>query len=167
MKKLIILFGLLLLGAYSCNTILDEDKEKDAIKAVIEEDTDAYFARDAARQGEIWMQDDNSREINYSSYGMTLKTGWSEIDAEHKEHYESEMWDNVKDVEAQFSDYEFNFYNNTAMVFCKTTWTGLYLGEEFAFEQHRILHFVKANGKWKYDLMAMYRIPDGNATENN
>ena len=166
MKKLIILYGLLLLGAYSCNSILDEDKEKEAIKAVIEEDKDAYFARDAARQGEIWMQDDNSRKIYYSPDGMTLIPGWSGVDAEQKENAESEMWDNVKDLEGQFSDYEFNFYNNTAMVFCKTTWTGLYYGEELAIEQHRILHFVKANGKWKYDLMAMYRIPDGNATEN-
>jgi hypothetical protein len=33
------------------------------------------------------------------------------------------------------------------------------MGEEINGEQKRILHMVKDEGGWKFDLMAMYRLP--------
>jgi hypothetical protein len=45
------------------------------------------------------------------------------------------MWDNVKDLEVQFLDYEFNFYENNALVFCTTKWSGLIHGKELDMAQ--------------------------------
>jgi len=166
MKTLISLSVLMLLGAYSCTTSLDIEKEKEAIKAVIEEEKDAYFARDAVRMGETWIQDPGSRKIWFSVNGLTYLPGWSEVDADHQKGAESEMWDKLKDMEVEFSDYEFNFYENTALVFCTTTWKGQYDGEELHAAQKRILHFVRHNREWKFDLTTILRIPEGNASEN-
>jgi hypothetical protein len=89
MKKLFILSAMLLLGAYSCSTQLNTDKEKEAIKAVIEEEKDAYFARDWARMGESWVQDSNSRKFAFYPTGLTYLSNWSEVDADHKRSAES------------------------------------------------------------------------------
>jgi len=160
MRTIIFLSALLILGAYSCTPILDTDRDKEAIKAIIEEEKNAYFARDAARMGETWMHDDNSHKLYISQSELEFLSGWNEVDGDHNKSAESEMWDNVKNLEVQFSDYDFNFYDNAALVFCNTTWTGLYYGEVLNVVQKRILHFVKTNGKWKFDLTAIYRIPD-------
>ena len=166
MKSLIILFCPLLLGVCSCSNILNEEKEKEAIKAVIEEEKDAFFARDVARLGETWIQDSTALKLYFSVNGLSYLPGWSEVETDHKNGAESEMWDNVKDLKAEFSDYEFNFYKNTALVFCNTSWSGLYYGEELNLVQKRILHFIKINGKWKYDLMAMYNVPSEDIAKN-
>ncbi len=166
MKRLFILFGALLLGFFACNTTVNLEKEKEAIKAVIEEEKDGFFARDAARMDETWVRDSSARKISFSSGGMKYYNGWKEVNEEHMAGTESEMWDQVENLNAEFSDFEFNIYGNTALVFCNTTWTGMLDGEEMHGMQKRILHFVKVNGKWKYDLMAMASISDANAAEN-
>jgi ketosteroid isomerase-like protein len=166
MKKPTALIILLLLCVFSCTPTVNVDKEKEAIKATIEEEKKAYFARDAAGMGETWVQDSTSRKIWFSANGLTEVDGWEMVNADNKKGTQSEMWDNVKDLKVDFSDYEFNIYGKTALVFCTTSWNGLYNGKPLTVKQKRILHFLKANGKWKYNLMTIYRIPDGNAEEN-
>jgi len=166
MKRLFILFSTLLMGFFACNTTVNVEKEKEAIKAVIEEEKDGYFARDVARMGETWVHDSSARKVYFSADGIMYLNGWNEVDEDHKTGAESEIWNNAENVKAEFSDFEFNIHGKTALVFHKTTWTGLLYGEELNVVQKRILHFVQVNGTWKYDLMAMYNIPEGNAGEN-
>jgi hypothetical protein len=159
-KYLWTFFVLTLFAGHSCQKTLDPKIEEEAIKAVIEEEKDAYLARDANRQSETWIQNENSRKLFCRNDRLDFMNGFNEIDANHKEDTESEMWDQTEDVNAIFSDYSFNFYNHTALVTCTTTWTGKYKGEELEGKQMRILHFVKTDGEWKYDLMAIYNIPE-------
>ena len=42
----------------------------------------------------------------------------------------------------------------------------MYNDKPLNIKQKRVLHFVKVNGKWIYDLMTILLIPDGNAAEN-
>ena len=154
------LLALTLFAGHSCQQTLDPNIEEEAIKAVIEEEKDAYLARDATRQSETWIQDGNSRKLFCKIDGLDLMNGFNEIDANHKEDAESEMWNQTEDVNAIFSDFTFNFYHHTALVTCTTTWTGKFKGEELEGKQKRILHFVKTDGKWEYDLMAIYNIPE-------
>jgi hypothetical protein len=159
MKNLFILIAVIF-GTFSCT--VPEEKEKEAIKSVIEEERDAFFARDVARQDQTWVQDTTSRKIFLLPDGIRDYHGWDAISAEQIENAESEMWDQMENVKAEFSGYEFNIYGNTALVICNTTWTGKLRGNDIDNTQKRILHFIKENGKWKFDLMAVYRMPDEN-----
>ena len=160
MKKYVLtLFALILLAGTSCQEKIDIEKEKEAIKAVIEEEKNAYFDRDITRIGATWVQDPTSRKMFLTQEGLIYLNGWSEVNQHDKESVESDEWEGSEDIMAHFSDYEINIYNNTALVFCNTKWTGKYKEEEISGEQKRILHFVKVDGVWKYDLMAMYSIP--------
>jgi hypothetical protein len=166
MKRSFILLIPLLIAGYSCNKVVNKDKQIEAIKAVIEEEKEGYLDQDAATMGASWTQNENSRRLYLSRDGIQEVSGWSEIDEENKKNAASDMWYHADGVNAQFSDYEFVLYGNTAMVYCTTTWSGFYHGRKLNAKQKRILHFVKENGEWKYDLMAIYGIPDGNEAEN-
>lgn len=152
----------LLTGMLSCSTSVNLEVEKEAIKAVIEEEKDGYLARDLERIRNTWTQDTASRKFCFSEKGMTYLNGWEMIDNDHITCSESEMWDNVEDLSVVFSDYEFNIYGNTALVFLKSSWSGISYGRELNTVQKRILHLVKADGVWKLDLMAIIAVTDEN-----
>jgi hypothetical protein len=160
MKKLSILSIPIFLVAYSCSPSLDAEKEMEAIKALVQHEKEAYFERDAEKSGKPWIHDEHSRKIFFSPDGVNYLNGWEAVDLDYQESASAEMWDQVENLDVEFSDYEFNFYDNTAMVFCTSTWTGKYRGEEVNLVQNRILHLVRINGNWKFDLMAIYRVPE-------
>ena len=70
------------------------------------------------------------------------------------------MWDNLENVDTEYSDFDINVYGNTAVVFHDSQWSGKFQGEEQDVIQTRILHLVKVEGEWKLDLMVAYRIPE-------
>jgi hypothetical protein len=168
MKKIIISIGPVLLTTLmfnACLPVVDVEQEKEAIMAVIEAEKDAYFERDITKVEAVWVQDSTSRKMYMTPEGLYYFNGWSEIYKHDKENTESDMWDDMEDIQVEFLNYEFNIYNNTALVFCNSRWNGMYKGEPLDMDQKRILHFVKVDGSWKYDLMAMYRIPEKSEPE--
>lgn len=172
MKKPIYIISSFLLAAFlisACQpkeAVIDIEKEKAAIIAVIEEERDAFLDGDAATCMATWIQDSNSRKMFMSQDGLTDLNGYEEVYKQLEENIESLASEETEDIMAHFLNYEFKFYNNTALVFCNTKWTGKYKGEEIDGEQKRILHFVKVDGVWKFDLAAMYKIPKEEEKQN-
>lgn len=163
MKKLLIIACSFLFAAFlfnACQPAVDIEKEKEAIIAVIDTEKNAYFERDISKIEAIWMQDSTSRKMYMTPEGLYYFNGWSEVYNHDKENAESDMWNDMEDISVDFSNYEINIYNNTAVVLCNSRWTGKYKGEPIDMDQKRILHLVKVDGSWKFDLMAMYRIPE-------
>ena len=156
MKKFIyVIMAMILVICISCQEKVDVEKEKEAIKAVIEQEKDGYFEKDINKIESTWVQDATARKIYLFPDEYNYFNGWAEINLHDRENVDSQDRDSLN---LTFSDFEFNFYGNNALVFCIANWSGTYEGNEFEEVQHRILHFVKANGEWKYDLMAMDRI---------
>jgi len=88
MKKYVIaLFALMLLAGNSCQEKIDIEKEKAAIIVVIEEETNAYLARDIDRHNECFIQDETAVGIMVGKDG--LYDGWEVISAAYKSIYEN------------------------------------------------------------------------------
>lgn len=88
MKKYVLtLFALILLAGASCQEKIDNEKEKAAIIAVIEEETNAYLARDLDRQYECFIQDETTVGISTGKDG--LYDGWEIISAGYENLYEN------------------------------------------------------------------------------
>ena len=67
MKKLLFTFiAFSLMTGASCQKKADIEKEKEAIKAVIEEETDAFVDQDIERVEATWKQDSKSRKIFFN-----------------------------------------------------------------------------------------------------
>ncbi|MFC1539506.1 nuclear transport factor 2 family protein [Candidatus Latescibacterota bacterium] len=159
MKNLIYVFtALILVSIVACTGTIDIQKEEEAIKAVMEEEKDAYFNQDFNTISASWVQKPSSVKIFMIESGPTEYVGWEKISAGDKEAL-SQVVPNFKNMTVTFSDYVFDINNNNAWVMCKATWDGLYNDQQMHFEQKRIQTFEKDGGKWKFTLIAIYAIP--------
>jgi hypothetical protein len=74
-QYLLLLATAMLLG-FSCTPGIDLEKEKAAIKAVIEEETDAFYARDLDRMNAVYPDDGDATHINVNDWGYNISTNW-------------------------------------------------------------------------------------------
>ena len=159
-KYLWILIVPVFLAGSSCQQALDVEEEKEALIAVNEEERDAFFARDLARLEAIWHQESTSRRVFASANAVSVLDGWQNIYSNYAEDINNtEMWDNTEDVFASFSNYDIQVYDKTALAYHDIHWTGKIGGEVNDFQQKRIVHFVKDDGAWKFDLIVQMTVP--------
>jgi hypothetical protein len=158
MKKL--LFGLIaisLLAVVCCQDESGIEKEKRAIKAVIEREKIAYYLQDLSGMDDSWIQEASSRKLFMTPHGITELEGWTEIQQHNLE--ESERERNQAEESALYSNFTINVYDNTALVFHDSNHMIKDHEDESILKMRRILHMVKVDEEWKIDLMAMYFIP--------
>jgi hypothetical protein len=159
MKKL--LFASIALGLLAIVCCQDEsgiEKEKKAIKAVIEGEKSAYYRQDLASMDNAWVQEPSSRKLFMTPHGITELEGWDQIHQNHLEESERERTDLAET--AQFTNYSINIYGNTALVHHDSHHKFIVQNEQSLLKMKRIVHMVKIEGEWKIDLMAMYFHPD-------
>lgn len=140
-RSIIITF--LVLVSVSCQNITE--KEKEAVKAVIEESTNAYKARDYDRLAAIWLDDESIARLNSGDYGYSFNTGWEKIGGDYKKLFEEHP-------EAITNKYEKINYN--IKIYKKSAWVMhdelIYDSEnEFQYKQIGVHLLVKKKGEWK------------------
>jgi PBP1b-binding outer membrane lipoprotein LpoB len=168
MRKAVLVYGMILflpLLFNSCQPAVDMNKEKEALISLINEEKKAYFERDTTLMATLWVHDSTARKIYMTQKGPVLFNGWAEVHAHDMGNAASEMWDDMEDGKIDFSDYEINIYHNTALVLCHAKGSFTLKGEDLKGEQERIQHMVKKDGKWKFDLMAIYNLPEEEESE--
>ena len=87
-KYVIVLFALILLAGTSCQEKIDIEKEKAAIIAVIEEETNAYLDRDFDRFAATYVQDETIIRLIAWKDGYGYRVGWKEMGSVFKEGFE-------------------------------------------------------------------------------
>ena len=157
--NLSILFVIALFTCPSLKGQTDNAKEEAAIKAVFEADKTAYFNQDYIEMGENWVKEPSTMKYYLTPKGSTKIIGWENVDASQKKETEDNSWDRNQ-VKATFSNYRINIMDNSAWVFCETDWEGMFKGEKINLKQERIVVMKKVDGKWKFSLMGIFRLPN-------
>ena len=157
MKKYVLtLFALILLAGTSCQEKIDIEKEKAAIIAVIEEETNAHFARDIDRQNECFVQDETSVGVFAGKDG--LYDGWEIISAAYKSIYENSP--EPTNLMVKNENYKIKVYRDCA-------WA---VYDEYTVDENdsvssgpRCIRFLeKVDDKWKIVLMSVLSREDTN-----
>lgn len=148
----------ILMSPIACKNKIDIEKEKAAIKSVIEEEKNAYFDKDIAKMSNTWVQNPSSAKLYMTGTGPIEILGWGKI-AEHDKVNTLNGQTGFEKIKITFSDYKYNINKNNAWVILKATWDGIYQNNPIHSEQTRILALEKIDGKWKFTLMAIYNIP--------
>jgi ketosteroid isomerase-like protein len=156
-KYLLALFACSLLSVVCCQDESGIEKEKKAIKAVIEAERVAYYTQDLSGLDNAWVQESASRKLFLTTHGITELDGWEEIHQNNVEAIERE-WNEAVET-AQYSNYSINVYGNTALVLHDSEHKITNQDEESILNMRRIVHLVKIDDQWKIDLMAMYFMP--------
>ena len=162
-KYLFALIAFSFLAGVCCQDKSGIEKEKKAIKAVIEEEKAAYYEQDLSRLDDSWIQESSSRKLFMTPNGITELDGWTKIHQHNLEESERERNESVES--ARYSKYTINVYGNTALALHDSNQMFKVQEEESVLKMRRILHLVKIDGEWKIDFMAMYFIPQGQRGE--
>ena len=103
MKKL--LFTLIAVGllvtAYSQEKI-DIEKEKEAIEAVIHEETNAFYDKDFERFAATYVQDETNVRLYSSKESYLYTVGWEEFSTMFKEWMKNYPANSTKEVQIYF-----------------------------------------------------------------
>ena len=155
MKKIIfpILILLLIAGGSSCQKEIDIEKEKEAIKAVIEEETNAFMDNDYDRFAATYVQDKtfirlNARKADYDfivGWGYNYIVGWEEISLAFRENSEG----NPDTLLYRFenSNYKIKVYPESAWAVYDENW---YDRDGELVEFNIDVRFLeKVDGEWK------------------
>jgi ribosomal protein S8 len=157
-KHLMVLVTLIFLVGFSCNEKIDLTKEKEAIKAVFEEEKNGFLNQDYVRMSETWIQEPSSVKITMTDKGQTKLDGWDAVSKEDQRATKDNSWDR-KLVTVNFANYQIDVMNTSAWVMCETHWNGIFNNDTINLVQTRINVLKKIDGKWKFALMAIYNPP--------
>jgi hypothetical protein len=152
MKKIIFSFLALLLiaGSGSCQEKIDIEKEKEAIKAVIENHVNSAFAKDFAQLSKSLQQDESLIMLGAGKDSYQYGVGWEEISSFHKERMENNPSPSTDKL--QFTNYKIKVYKESAWAVYNLI---VHNSEgEFLFENIAIRFLEKVNGEWKIVYMS-------------
>jgi len=158
-NRMLLLTAVIFIALSSCEEKIDIEKEKEAIKAVFEQEKDGFFAQDLEAMAETWIQEPSSVKMYMSAEGQTKFEGWEAINKNSREEVADTTWDR-KLVTVTFKDYQINILDDeSAWVMCNALWEGTNQGAPMQIVQTRIQVLEKTDGKWKFALMALYNQP--------
>lgn len=144
-KYLIPLIILVVLAGISCEETIDIEKEKEAIKAVFEEETNSFYDRDFDRWAANYLQDESGIRVDAGDSTYSYFVGWEEPSLMMKEYFESNP-EPVKNLEVK-TNYKIKVYEDCA-------WA-VYDNESFNDEGEstsksiHVQFLEKIEGEWK------------------
>jgi hypothetical protein len=155
MKKIIysILALLLIAGGSSCQKKIDIEKEEEAIKAVIEEETNAFMDNDYERFAATYVQDTTFIRLNASKagydnivgWGYNYIVGWAGIGLVFREGFEGNP--DTRLHKFVNSNYKIKVYPESAWAVYDENW---YDREGVLVEYNIDVRFLeKVKGEWK------------------
>jgi len=154
-KYLLTLFALILLAGTSCQEKIDIEKEKAAIIAVIEEETNACIAGDFKRQSETYVQDETTVRLTAGKNSYEYYIGWEDLGAFLKSGTEGGFerlgFTNPKNRK---TDYRIKVYNKSAWAIFNEDWDMDYQGETLNFKGSGVRFLEKVDGEWKIVYMS-------------
>jgi hypothetical protein len=126
----------------------DIEKEKDAIKAVIIDETQAYLKWDIEKLKTYYVQDEMNTRLDISKYNYYLHDGWKEVEPFIKSLQKpgSNGEENFKNTKKNF---RIEVNGNTAWSYCNNIIEWDLKGVHTKYEGLQICFLEKQNGKWK------------------
>ena len=88
-KYLYLLLAFVLFATHSCQETIDIEKETEAIKTVIEEETQAFLNKDFDRMAATYVKDETNIRLSSSSNSYSLTVGWDEVEPLFKEYFKN------------------------------------------------------------------------------
>ena len=132
------------------------ETEKAAIKAVIEEEKDAYVALDDARMAAVWIQQPSSMKLYVFDGKERRIDGYAAITAGARKELDSERaLASANRTRFEFSNYRITIQGDSAWAICQARCEGVWEGSPTSSTQSRVYVLQKENGRWKLALMAI------------
>jgi hypothetical protein len=144
MKKTFTVAALIMLTAILyCQQNTEVQNEKEAIKAIIEEETNAYHDKDFDRFAATYVQDETIIRIIVNRNGTDIVEGWDNISSIMKEHFMN--FPDPSENNDIKSNYKIRIYDDCAWV----TFDEERINDESDSIEIGVNILKKVDGKWK------------------
>ncbi len=133
---------------------IDIEKERAAIIAVINQETDAYIERDYETVRSTHVQDSLNMRLTAGADNYVFLEGWDEV-GKHLSGDETE--DDLSPelhIAAVKSDYRMKIYPNSAFVVCDQKWTSQYGDDVTEMNSIQVRFMEKIEGEWKISFVS-------------
>jgi len=153
MKKIIpFLLGFFLISIMGCQEKIDIKAEKEAIKAVITEETSAFLAQDLVSLLKTLTMDENSVYIRVDSKEYREMIGWDKIYPYYKKSATSD-WSDYSDYKVSKTNWFIEVFNEAALAIFDQTMSFKLNGEPMKTHSKEIRVLKKIKGDWKVQMV--------------
>jgi hypothetical protein len=154
-KYLISLIVLGFLAGTSCQEKIDIEKEKEAIKAVIEGEIKASFDGDYETWTTFFVHEPYTFWLQASQGGYSSWKGWEEISSNVKDFIKPDRAGSV--IHEGNYDYTIRVYKEAALVTFKSKITFIEEDESFEGDGIEVRSMEKQDGEWKITYLGTVR----------
>ena len=152
-KYLVPLIALTVLIGFSCQEQIDVEKEKEAIKGVIEEETAAVLDKDHERWANTYVHNETNFRLSANTDQYEFISGWEALDESYNEWFaqaydQGPMWKGIK------SDYVIRVYGNSAWAVCDEKSVHPETGEDLGWVGKEVRFLEKIEDTWKITFLS-------------
>ncbi|MFC2116526.1 hypothetical protein ACFLTU_08615 [Bacteroidota bacterium] len=162
MKKIIlsILAAILIAGCFSCEEKIDIEKEKAAIMAVIQAESEAARVGDYEGLISCYIQDEYNTRVGFNQTGYKVTTGWEQLDAIFKNYDVERTEEELNTWTVSKENPMIKLMDETAWVICDNVWEGSDEEGALRYEGLQITFLEKVDGEWKFSFAAWLSKPE-------
>lgn len=132
-----------------CQESFDYEKEREAIIKVINQETNAYLARDSEAVYATHVHDSLNMRLTAGADNFVFLQGWDQV----RKHL---MGDQTEDdlnpdlhIKVDKTNYRMKIYPNSAFVVCDQKWTSQYDEDVNEINSIQVRFLEKIDGEWK------------------
>ncbi len=151
--------AILLFAGTSCQQTVNVEKEKEAIRAVLEEESAAMLAKDVERVFDLHVQDDSETRLELGEYGFNTYKGWDEVSVLLGDALDGEGELMAANAVNRKENMIIKVTGNTAWVTCDNIWEYSSDGEKGGYSNIQVNFLEKIKGEWKISFTAHYSKP--------
>ena len=133
---------------------VDLEKEREKIIALINQETDAYLARDYDAVYDTHVQDSLNMRLTAGADNYVFLEGWEEVG---KHMLSDETEDDLSSdlhIAVEKSNYRMKIYPNSAFVVCDQKWTSTYGEDVNEINSIQVRFLEKIEGEWKISFVS-------------
>lgn len=161
MKKIMYFILPLILLAFllnSCQPKVDIEKEKTAIKAVIDAETQAWIDKDGAKFADLYIHDGDQTRATLNDTAMSVQIGWSKF-GNVADSVKNADWSQMKNPKFHHDFYNIKVIGNVAWAVFSQNFSAIYKGADYKSTSLQVMVLQKINGQWKISCFVDTKVP--------
>jgi hypothetical protein len=142
-------FILIAIAFTGCEQPIDYEKEKAAIIAVMEKETQTYIDRDFEGMFSTHVQDSLNMRLTAGASNYVFAEGWENVSRHMTgDQTEDDLGPDLH-ITVEKSNYRMRIFPQSAFVVCDQKWTTQYDDESIEMNSIQVRFLEKVEGEWK------------------
>jgi len=153
------ILAILVIAGTSCEQAVNVEKEKEAIRAVLEEESAAMLEKDKERVFDLHVQDDMETRLELGEFGFNTYSGWDEVSGLLGDALSADGSLISSNAVNRKENMIIKVTGNTAWLTCDNIWEYSSDGEKGGYSNIQVNFLEKIKGEWKISFAAYYSKP--------